>query len=322
MPFDKSSPSESAAIALMKKRLSGFETEVGRLQGLAYTPKLPNEVVITTTPKAGTTWMQQICHQLRSAAEGGDMSFDEISEVVPWLELAYDQGQDLEAPQYGQDRGLPRFFKSHAWASYCPEFPKTIVVLRDPEDVVVSFYRFFEDWFFEPGLVSLDAFAREFWLARGVPTSKMENASYFVHLASWYKRRDDPNVLIVFFEDLKADLPTQVRRIAKFVSTEQHSFVQPHLLKTVVNNSSYDFMKTHQEKFDEKLSKHSRNEACGLPREAGTHKSKIAHGTSGKGNVHLSNELKEEIATKWREVVEPVTQCQNYQELRDQMNKI
>lgn len=158
------------------------------------------------------------------------MSFAEISEVVPWLELAYDQGQSLESPQYGHEQGMPRFFKSHAWEKDCPKFPKVIVVLRNPEDVLVSFYRFFEDWFFEPGTVSLDAFAREFWLARDVPASKMQNASYFVHLNSWYMRKDDPNVLILFFEDLKEDLKSQVERIARFVSTttvriQQHWFL-------------------------------------------------------------------------------------------------
>lgn len=149
------------------------------------------------------------------------MSFDEISEVVPWLELAVDQGQDLCDPQFGHAQGSPRFFKTHAWERDCPKFPKTIVVLRRPEDVVVSFYKFFEDWFFEPGAIALDDFAREFWLARGIPPTKMQNASYFVHLISWYERRQDPNVLFVFFEDLLEDLELQIRRVARFVSNDK-----------------------------------------------------------------------------------------------------
>lgn len=153
------------------------------------------------------------------------MEFEEISAAVPWLELAYDQGQNLEAPQYGHKDGLPRIFKTHAWAEHCPKFPKVIVVLRDPEDVVLSFYKFFEGWFFDPGTLSLETFAREFWLARGVPTSKMQNASYFVHLISWYKLKDDPNVLIVFFEDLKKDLKSEVERVAQFISTDKVSWL-------------------------------------------------------------------------------------------------
>ena len=42
-----------------------------------------SDVLITTAPKAGTTWMQQILHQLRT---GGDESFSSIDDVVPWLE--------------------------------------------------------------------------------------------------------------------------------------------------------------------------------------------------------------------------------------------
>jgi hypothetical protein len=45
--------------------------------------------------------MQQILHQLRS---GGDMSFDEINDVVPFIELAYDTELDLEAEHKYQPR--------------------------------------------------------------------------------------------------------------------------------------------------------------------------------------------------------------------------
>lgn len=83
----------------------------------------------------------------------------------------------------------------------------------------MSFYHFFEDWFFESGSISLEEFAQEFWLQRGVPSSKMENASYFVHLVSWYKLRRDPNILIICYEDMKENLECQVRRVAKFMST-------------------------------------------------------------------------------------------------------
>jgi hypothetical protein len=49
----------------------------------------------------------------------------------------------------------------------------------------------------------------------------MNNASYFVHLVSWYHHRDKDDVLIIFFEDLKDDVKNQVLRVAKFISTEK-----------------------------------------------------------------------------------------------------
>lgn len=244
------------------------------------------------------------------------MSFTEISQVVPWLELAHDQGQDLNAPQYGDESNLPRFFKTHAWSDHCPKFQKTIVVLRNPFDVLLSFYNFFDDWFFETGTVSLNAFANEFWLARDIPTSKMQNASYFIHLLSWYQRRKETGVLILFYEDLLEDLELQVQRIARFVSNDKHEFDTPKIIQHVVASSTYSFMKAHEDKFDEKLSKLARNEACGLPKDAGMKKSKIVKGIEGRGKRELSMELRELITTKWKTVVEPETGCATYEELR------
>lgn len=326
MPLEKEADEkQSAAIMLMKKRLSGFETVKGRLRGLAYQPR-PLDVGISTTPKAGTTWMQQICHQIRCARKPDQaLDFEEISAVVPWVEVAFDQGLDLEAdqPPNGDDcNNLPRLFKTHCWYKHCPPFPKTIVVFRDPCDVVKSFYHFFEDWFFEAGTVDLDTFANEFWLGRGVPDDQMQNASYFVHLISWYEqwKRNESSVLIVFFEDLKTDLEQQVRRVARFLSNENHNFETDAVIKHTVHHSSFAFMKEHEQLFDERLSKRTRNEACGMSKDAGMSKTKINTGQVGKAASEMSDELKSKIQQTWTEVVYPVTQCATYEDLRKQLS--
>ena len=92
-----------------------------------------------TTPQAGTTLMQQVCHQLRT---GGDDSFDEISAegVAPFIELAADCGIALDA----QQPAAPRLFKSHCWEPHCPKGARYIIVVRNPHACAVSFYSFFE----------------------------------------------------------------------------------------------------------------------------------------------------------------------------------
>lgn len=91
-------------LAGMRAALSGFDTAEGFRKGLAFQPK-PTDVFISPYSKCGTTWMQQIVHGLRS---GGDMAFSEITEVVPWIEMAHDLGLDPEAQRFE-----PRAFKSH-----------------------------------------------------------------------------------------------------------------------------------------------------------------------------------------------------------------
>lgn len=307
MPFELT-PSQTASIDLMKKRLSGFETEEGRLSGLAFKP-IPTDVIITTSPKAGTTWMQQICHQLRT---GGDMDFEEISEVVPWFELAVDQGQDLLLPQKAE----PRVFKTHAWRNHCPKGGRYIAIVRDPADVALSFYNFFEGWFFEPGEVELEPFVREFWLARGRPLDddRMTNASFYDHFLSWWEVRERDDVLFLFFEDLKENLPTQIAKVAKFMQLKNAD--DPELIKRVTEMGGYQFMKQHSYHFDEKLSKLARNKACGLTPDAGMGKSKIRDGKAGSAKHTLSDELVKDIDARWTTQMLPATGYESYAALR------
>ena len=86
-------------------RRAGMGTAEGIQRALAFKPR-PDDVIIAPYGKCGTTWLQQVFHGLRTR---GDMDFDDISRIVPWIETAYDLGLDLEAPQ----RGEPRGFKSH-----------------------------------------------------------------------------------------------------------------------------------------------------------------------------------------------------------------
>jgi hypothetical protein len=174
------------------------------------------------------------------------------------------------------------------------------------------------------GSIDIDTFAEEFWLSRGIPDdSKMQNASYFVHLISWYEHQGDDSskILFVFFEDLLHDLECQVRRIAKFMSNEHHNFNTNDVICHTIAYSNFSFMKQNENHFDEKLTKLARNEVCGLPRDAGMAKTKIAIGKSGVGCAALSENVRSKIQSKWDEVVFPVTGCRNYSELRVHLHK-
>lgn len=59
--------------------------------------------------------MVQIIHGLRS---GGDMNFEEISAVIPYIEMAHDCAYlDLNEPQ----GFLPRAYKTHTLYPDCPK---------------------------------------------------------------------------------------------------------------------------------------------------------------------------------------------------------
>ena len=85
----------------------------------------------------------QIVHSLRTS---GDLSFEEISLVVPFIEMGYDYGiQDLDAPQPGSFRA----FKSHAPRQFSPlvEGAKCIYMARNPLNVRSTAFTRFETFF-------------------------------------------------------------------------------------------------------------------------------------------------------------------------------
>ena len=101
----------------------------------------------------------------------------------------------------------------------------------------------------------------------------------------------------------------------------QHDFTKEEFIQGAVERSSFVFMKEHASQFDEKLSKLARNEACGLPKDAGMSGGKLREGSSGGGKAKLSPALQEEICAKWNEVVTPVTGAQTYADLRASLAK-
>lgn len=250
------------------------------------------------------------------------MSFDEINLVIPCLEMAWDYGyRDLDAPQPGAP---PRIFKTHAWQHHCPWHPaaKYIYVSRNPIDAAVSFYNFFNGWFFKPGEIDVNSFVRHFMLKRGAPSEKMQNASHWHNLASWYPKRNDPNVLFLFYEDIIQDYRLSVECIANFVGLATGD---EKLRDLAASQASIEHMQQYPQKYDEHMLKLARNEICGLERSAGLNDSgsagKVFKGGHGKGEKELALSVQEEMKKKWADVVVPVTGYKTYDELRHSINK-
>ena len=256
--------------------IEGFSTEEGERIGRTYRPD-PTDIFISPYSKCGTTWMQQIVHGLRS---GGSMNFSEVTEVVPWLELAHDMGADVHAPQVA----APRAFKSHLTWDEIPKGGRYIVVFRDPVDAMLSLYRFFEGWWFEAGSISVDAFA-DYYLQRG--------GDYWEHAASWLRQRGRDDVLLVTFEEMKRNLPGVVDRVADFMGGYDAA-----TRAIATEQAGFDFMKRHGSQFDDHLVRQTRDAACGLP--PGGSATKVA---SGKTGGQISDDIRRRFEERWQEMI-------------------
>jgi len=252
-----------------------------RAVGLAFEPQ-STDVFIATFPKCGTTWLQQIVHGLRTR---GSMDFDEITLAVPWLELAFDLGIDLAAPQAGE----PRAFKTHLAWHEIPKGGRYISMVRNPKDVVVSLYYFHEGWRFEPGTITMEDYARAFFLA------PERGRRYWNYVASWWEQRARDDVLLLSYEAARRDLAGTVRRIADFIECP----LDDPCFEIVLRQSSIDFMKGHAAQFDDHVVRTARNAAHGLP--MGGSSSKVRAGRIGDHVEELPLDVRETLDAIWRE---------------------
>jgi len=259
----------------------------------------PSDVIIAPSAKCGTTWLQQIVHSLRT---GGDMDFSDIYEVVPWIDVAPVLGLDLSADQ----RAEPRAFKSHAAWDGVPKGCRYLVAFRDPKDVVVSLYRFFEGWFVEPGAIALDDFvARRMFDPDG-------GSTYWPHQSSWLAQRDNPNVMLLTFEAMKRDLPGAVRRIAGFLDLDLDAEQIDQRISIATRQSSFDFMSTHPEPFSEPLLRRWVSENVGIPLG---NAAKVRVGAVGTNRKELSAATATRLDQAWRELIGSEFGYASYDEL-------
>jgi hypothetical protein len=284
------------SIKEMHERLEHFATSEGWQHGLDYEPD-PTDVFIVTPPKCGTTWMQQIVHGLRTR---GSMDFDEISRVVPWINMAYDLGMDIYAPQVAH----PRAFKTHSTLDEVPQGGKYIVIVRDPCDALLSDYHFMEGMFFEKGSISLEEFAREEF----IPGRAIHN-----HILAFWDRRNDADVLPLCYENMKAGLSRTIERVADFIGIS----LDEELREIVLRQSDIKFMQEHKDQFEDHIIRQARSAAMRLPLDGRLNK--VRNGRVGESKQDLPDECRYELDALWQEVITSKTGLNSYEDLRKEL---
>ncbi len=280
-----------------------FWDAAARERGLAFKPQ-PNDIIISPYAKCGTTLLQQIAHGLRTR---GSMEFDEITAVTPWIEIAYDVGWDLKASQVAE----PRVYKTHLSWHEIPKGGRYICSFRHYHDAIVSFYRFFEGWMFEPGTISLETLISWRW-----PRDEVDNQGYWYHLSSWWEQRNNKDVLLLCYEDMTADLPGTIRKIAHFMGIT----LDDALLDIVTRQSSREFMLAHSHQYDaHHIVKIGGKRANLLP---AIDTNKVTPGTPNEARYQLSPVLKNMLDDIWREQIQPKFGFKNYEELRQSLREL
>ncbi len=207
----------------------------------------PDDVIIASYAKAGTTWLQQIVAQL--IFDGNPPG--PVGEMAPWVDLRVPP-REVKLPAI-EAQSHRHFLKTHLPVDALTFSPsaKYIYIGRDGRDVVWSLYNHHKNandlWYHalndSPGPVGprlappstdIVPYFRD-WLAfDGQPFW-----SLWKNLRAWWAIRGLDNVHFVHHADLKRDMAGEMRRIAEFLDLD------PQNWPAILENCLFEHMKAN-----------------------------------------------------------------------------
>nr|XP_056701853.1 sulfotransferase 2B1-like [Euleptes europaea] len=195
---------------------------------------LDDDVIIVTYPKSGTIWMAEILGLIK---QKGDPTWNHnliTWKRSPWIESITGLENALLNPP-------PRILLSHLQFHLFPKSflqtkAKVIYILRNPKDVLVSFYHFsiFMKIFPDPG--SLEEFLEKFL------SGNVHYGSWFDHVKGWMEMKGSPNFFFITYEELQQDLRGCVKKICHFLGKELNS----QQIDSVVEYATFQKMKENK----------------------------------------------------------------------------
>ncbi len=230
-------------------RYQSSDEDSGRWTGF---PFRPGDIVISTRSKTGTTWVQMICALLIFQTSELPAPLGELS---PWLDHLVAPRDEVVAKLEAQQHR--RFIKTHTPLDGIPVDARAtyIVTARHPLDMYVSLYHQGDNIDRarvrqltgqpEPDPVAppqprrplREAMLR--WIDRDSDSREdMDGLPGVVwHVSDAWARRDQPNVLLIHYDELSSDLDGQMRRLAARLGVAVPEQTWPALVRAAMFDS-------------------------------------------------------------------------------------
>ena len=213
------------AVALLKQRVRRSLTRRRFVKSIR-----PSDVFIVTYPRSGTTWLRYLIANIMNADSREDITFRSFRDYAPDI-------NDLYAAQGTLDEYVslpdPRLFSIHA--RYDAHFPHVVYVLRDPRDVMVSYYHY--------------RLKRERTYGGSLQEFLKSDDHYPCrwdeHVAGWLLNGVKANVCLVRYEDMQRDTHGALKRVLTFAGVPYSEAA----LSRAVEASRFEQMRSAEEQY-------------------------------------------------------------------------
>jgi aryl sulfotransferase len=223
------------------RRYVSEDEDSDRWTGFAFRP---GDIVISTRSKSGTTWMQTICALL---VFGNPDLPRPLAELSPWIDHLVEPKEHVYARLAAQEHR--RFVKTHTPLDGIPLDARAtyVVVARHPLDMAVSLYHQGNNIDYvrlrqltgapEPSSPAPPRPPVRDWLLSWIasdpdPRTALDSLPGVMwHLGDAWSRREEPNVVLVHYDDLRSDLEGQMRLLAGRLGIAVPEAVWPSLVR-------------------------------------------------------------------------------------------
>nr|AAH31851.1 2810007J24Rik protein [Mus musculus] len=189
------------------------------------------DTIIVTYPKSGTHWLNEIVCLILTKGDPTWVQSTIANERTPWIEfennyriLNSKEGPRLMASLLPIQLFPKSFFSSKA---------KVIYLIRNPRDVLVSGYHYFNALKQGKEQVPWKIYFENFL------QGKSYFGSWFEHACGWISLRKRENILVLSYEQLKKDTRNTIKKICEFLGENLESGD----LELVLKNISFQIMK-------------------------------------------------------------------------------
>ncbi|CAM4714354.1 unnamed protein product [Leuciscus chuanchicus] len=177
----------------------------------------PDDILIATYPKAGTTWVSYILDLLYFGKDAPERQTSlPIYMRVPFLESCF---QVIQSGTELADNlpTSPRLIKTHLPVQLVPKSfweqnSRIVYVARNAKDNAVSYFHFDRMNMGEPEPGDWNTFLQKFMEGKNV------FGPWFDHVSGWWEKKQTySNLLYLFYEDLVEDTGREVERLCSFL---------------------------------------------------------------------------------------------------------
>ncbi|KAK8398369.1 hypothetical protein O3P69_003928 [Scylla paramamosain] len=191
-----------------------------------------DDVIVKTFPKCGTTWMQEIVWTMLHNPNLDNPKADEFLWVRS-EDISLDMMFDVETFK-GQP---PNYYLKNLYPDDILDRIKVVYVTRNPKDMIVSYSYFFEALKVFPVVSSMEETQKK------LMTGQILYGPYWSHVKQAWQKRHHPNLHFVFYEDMKADIMSELRKLNEFLGTQ----LSEEKLEAIAQYTSFSSMKARGE---------------------------------------------------------------------------